>query len=398
VPLRVLAGAIALALAGALGACGDAETGQTVASSDQLTIYTALPEHGPQADRARDVLDGERLALLLADGRAGLFNVGLRPVSDAAEPEEAEEEGEEETEPEKGWEPEAALKAAEVAVADPSTIAFIGDFDAGATALTLPVTNPRDLLQVSPAATYGGFTGDPGKAPGEPEKYQPSTRPTFGRVAVSDAVQARAMADVLAGDDCGQVAILRAPNAFDDSLARLFATAVTNRGMEVVLDEQVRDDDPEGHREMAQQVVEAGARCATFVAGPADAPASVLRALNEADPGLRIVAPIGLADDEVARALGPAASVTTIVGPPAPGPELHKAFERRFGREPGPWAAYGFEAMRRVLRAIEAAGPRGNDRRAVVEAYLALDHPEPRLALWRPTLDGLEMERELPVR
>ena len=395
-PLRVLAGAIALVLAGALTGCGDAENGQTVASSDQLTIYTALPEHGPQAPRARDVLDGERLALLLADGRAGLFNVGLRPVSDAAEP-EPEEEGEE-GEPEKGWEPEAALKAAEVAVEDPSTIAFIGDFDAGATALTLPVTNPRDLLQVSPATTYGGFTGDPGKAPGEPEKYQPSARPTFGRIAVSDAVQARAMADVLAEDDCAQVAILRAPNAFDDSLARLFATAAANRGMEVVFDEQVRDDDPESHRDMAQQVVEAGAGCATYAAGPADAPASVLRALNEADPMLRIVAPIGLADDEVARALGPAASMTTIVGPPAPGPELHKAFERRFGREPGPWAAYGFEAMRRVLRAIEDAGPRGNDRRAVVEAYLALPAPAPRLALWRPTLDGLAMERELPVR
>ena len=394
-PLRVLAGAVALALAGAIIGCGDAEPRETVPSTRELTIYTALPEHGPQAPRARDVLDGERLALLLADGRAGLFTVGLRPVSDAAEPEPEEER--EDGEPEEGWVPEAALKAAEAAVEDQSTIAFIGDFDAGATALTLPVTNPHDMLQVSPATTYGGFTGDPGKAPGEPEKYQPSSRPTFGRIAASDAVQARAMADVLASEGCPQVAVLRAPNAFDDSLARLFAKAVANRGMGVALEEQVRDDDPEAHQKMAAQVVESGARCATFIAGPADAPASMLRALHAADPGLRIVAPLGLADDEVARALGPAAAVTTIVGPPAPAEALRTAFTRRFGREPGPWAAYGFEAMRRVLRAIEAAGSRGNDRRAVVEAYLALAPPEPRLALWRPTLDGLVMERELPA-
>lgn len=394
-PLRVLAGSVALVLAGALIACGDSGTPRTVAASDELTIYTALPEHGPQAPRARDVLDGERLALLLADGRAGAFAVTLRPVSDAAEPDPEEER--EPDEPEKGWEPEAALAAAEAAVADPTTIAFIGDFDAGATALTLPVTNPHDLLQVSPATTYGGFTGDPGKAPGEPEKYQPSSRPTFGRIAVSDAVQARAMADVLAEEGCTRVAVLRAPNAFDDSLARLFAKAAGHRGMEVVVDEQVRDDDPDDHAALAEEVVEAGAGCATYVAGPADAPASVLGALHAADPTLSIVLPLGLADDGVARALGPAAAVTTVVGPPPPDPALRTAFERRFGRDPGPWAAYGFDAMRRVLRAIEAAGGRGNDRRAVVEAYLALAPPPARLALWRPTADGLRLVRELTL-
>lgn len=390
-PLRVLGAVVAVVSAAALGGCGSSEPQQTVTSSNVLTVYTALPEHGPQAGRARDVLDGERLALLLAEGSAGSFSVRLRPLSDAAAPEPDDEDEEPQ-----GWEPEAALEAAEAAVDDPETIAFVGNFDTGATALTLPATNAKDVLQVSPAATYGGFTGEAGSAPGEPEKYQPSKRPTFGRIATPDPVQARTMADVLAEGGCRRVALLRAPNAFDESLGRLFEKAAVNRGLRIAFDEQVRDEDPESHQRMAEKVAASGAGCATFVAGPADAPASLLRALHVAAPSLRIVAPFGLADDDIARALGPAAAVTTIVGPPPPGPRLTAAFERRFGRPPGPWAAYGYEAMRRVLRAIDAAGPRGNDRRAVVEAYLALEPPAAGLALWKPTAQGLVLDRELP--
>ena len=387
-PLRVLAGAIALVLAGALTGCGDAENGQTVASSDQLTIYTALPEHGPQAPRARDVLDGERLALLLADGKAGDFHVKLQPLDDSdpeADPDDA------------GWKPETTLKAANDAVTDPGTIAYIGDFDNGATALSLPQTNQQDLLQVSPASTYGGFTGGPGSAPGEPDKYEPSGAPTFGQIAAMDPVQARAIVAVLLDGGCRRLAILRAPDGFDDSLGRLIERNAGARGLEVVYDEQVRDEDAPAHAEMADAVVEAGAECATFVGGPGDAPAGVVGALHNADPDLRIALPMALADDDVAAGLGAAAQVTTIIGPPPPDEEFVRAFSERFGREPGPWASYGYEAMRRVLRAIEVAGSRGNDRRAVVDAYLRQGPPEQRLALWDASPTGLTLRSELPA-
>jgi hypothetical protein len=53
--------------------------------------------------------------------------------------------------------------------------------------------------------------------------------------------------------------------------------------------------------------------------------------------------------------------------------------------------------MRRVLRAIAVAGLRGNDRRAVVDAYLRLGPPEQRLALWDAGPTGLRLRAELPV-
>jgi len=383
--LCALTGAAATAV---LGGCGASQPETTVAVADDLVIYSALPEHGPQAPRARDVLDGERLALLLADGKAGDFHVKLQPLDDSdpeADPDDA------------GWKPETTLKAANDAVTDPGTIAYIGDFDNGATALSLPQTNQQDLLQVSPASTYGGFTGGPGSAPGEPDKYEPSGAPTFGQIAAMDPVQARAIVAVLLDGGCRRLAILRAPDGFDDSLGRLIERNAGARGLEVVYDEQVRDEDAPAHAEMADAVVEAGAECATFVGGPGDAPAGVVGALHNADPDLRIALPMALADDDVAAGLGAAAQVTTIIGPPPPDEEFVRAFSERFGREPGPWASYGYEAMRRVLRAIEVAGSRGNDRRAVVDAYLRQGPPEQRLALWDASPTGLTLRSELPA-
>jgi hypothetical protein len=105
---------------------------------------------------------------------------------------------------------------------------------------------------------------------------------------------------------------------------------------------------------------------------------------------------MALADSGFARALGPAAVMTSIVGPPRPGARFAARFRRAFGHSPGPWAPYGEAAMRRVLRAVSLAGERGNRREAVVAAYLSMPGPGDRLALWQPAATGLRWVRALP--
>jgi ABC-type branched-subunit amino acid transport system substrate-binding protein len=46
-------------------------------------------------------------------------------------------------------------------------------------------------------------------------------------------------------------------------------------------------------------------------------------------------------------------------------------FEQHFARPPGPYAAIGYEAMRSVLAAIDAAGKDAGRRQAVIDAYFA---------------------------
>ena len=47
-----------------------------------------------------------------------------------------------------------------------------------------------------------------------------------------------------------------------------------------------------------------------------------------------------------------------------------RVFREAFGRDPGAGAADGYGAMSGVLRAIRDAGAAGNDRTAVLDAYL----------------------------
>ena len=56
---------------------------------------------------------------------------------------------------------------------------------------------------------------------------------------------------------------------------------------------------------------------------------------------------------------------------PPPAARVLADYRRRFGRAGGAYALYGYEAMGAVLDAIRRAGPRGNDRRAVVDRFFA---------------------------
>jgi branched-chain amino acid transport system substrate-binding protein len=378
--VRLRALTIAVAAVVAVAGCGGSGSDDTSTGGDDLTVYSALPLQGTGAARSRDIVDGEKLALAEAGGKVGALRVSYRSLDDS--------------EAKGGWQPGATVDAARAAAADGTTIAFLGDFDAGATALSLPTTNAADIVQVSPGATYDGFTGGPGSGAGEPDKYEPSGRRTFGRVAPTDSVQATAIASVLAGDGCRRVAVLSAPSAFDASLADLVADAARRVHLRVVLEDQVRTD-PGAHRDAAAEVAQSGAQCAVFAGATADMPGDLLQAVHAADPALRFVLPMALADDDVARSLGAAAPLTVILGPAPPDTRFAAAFSRAFGRRPGPWAAYGHEAMRRALDAIRRAGDRGNDRRAVAAASRQLPAAVAPLALWRPAAGGLRVDRRL---
>ena len=53
----------------------------------------------------------------------------------------------------------------------------------------------------------------------------------------------------------------------------------------------------------------------------------------------------------------------------ARGPGVRRAVSRRYGRRPGRYAAYGYEAMAVVLDSIARAGDEGSLREAVIDAF-----------------------------
>src|SRR3712207_6253460 len=104
-----------------------------------------------------------------AGGKAGNFKIKYVSLDDA-------------TAATGKWEPGKVSENARKAVQDDKTIAYLGEFNSGASAISIPLLNEAGILQVSPSNTYVGLTRAEGAEKGEPQKYQPSGTKTFGRV------------------------------------------------------------------------------------------------------------------------------------------------------------------------------------------------------------------------
>ncbi len=107
---------------------------------------------------------------------------------------------------------------------------------------------------------------------------------------------------------------------------------------------------------------------AQIIAAVVNATPVTVPLLNAA--GILQVAPggdIGLASEPNAMPLGQQTVFRPTGSVPA---DFDSRFREAFGRAPGSGAEDGYRAMNSVLRAIAAAGAAGNDRQAVIDAYL----------------------------
>ncbi|MGH2969737.1 MAG: hypothetical protein ACRDK0_11835, partial [Solirubrobacteraceae bacterium] len=89
-----------------------------------------------------------------------------------------------------------------------------------------------------------------------------------------------------------------------------------------------------------------------------------------------IVLPDAVTRAGVGSRLSPGARRRAVFVSSAPEPgstaqlrRFERSFRERFGRDPGPYAAVGYEAMRSVLAAIARAGADAGSRQAVIDAY-----------------------------
>ena len=144
-----------------------------------MTIYSSLPRHGDQARVAAAVAAAQRLALADHGGRAGGREIKLVEL-DSSKPDGAT------------WDPGLVEANAKRAAGDASTIAYLGELDYGGSAISVPVTNNKAILQVSP---YDGLTSLTELQPGGPrsagpERYYPNGHRTFARLVPTDLAQA----------------------------------------------------------------------------------------------------------------------------------------------------------------------------------------------------------------
>ncbi|MGH2835210.1 MAG: branched-chain amino acid ABC transporter substrate-binding protein [Solirubrobacteraceae bacterium] len=356
-----------IALCVALPGCGGVGTSATAETvGGQLTIYSGLPLQGPDAPISKQIVDGEKLALADAGGHVGRFVVSYVSLNDSNATT-----GE--------WDPDVTSANAKAVAQDPTTIAYIGDFNSGATAISLPLINGAGILQVSPASPYIGLTSSLDAGQDEPERFYPTGKRTFGRIAPSDSVQAAAQVSSLRALGTKRVYVLADQDPFDAPLAAIFAGDARAAGIEVAASDTLAIAPGANFTGEVAKIAESGAQ-AVFVSATATAQAAQLfRELHTAAPKLSLLASSAMLNPLFTANLGSAEAVSTVGSPilpahmyPSAAQRVFSQYRRQFGETPNPYALYGYESMSAVLVAIRQAGKHGDDRQSVIERLLSL--------------------------
>jgi branched-chain amino acid transport system substrate-binding protein len=332
----------------AVGGCGSGG-GTSEVGGSTLTIYAGLALRGADGEQGQQVQNAMKLALADSGGEVGGRRVEALYLDDTS--------GESPR-----WDQARTAENARRASQDSTAIGYLGDLSSGATRVSLPITNQAEMGQISPTATGVDLTRAAG---GEtPDRLQPSGKRTFARVVPGDDVQAQAAAVWAKKLGARSVAAVDDGSAFGHVLTVAFEDAARNQGLDVV-----SGSEDKGAPKTSPDLVYAGG------AGPKG-----LRALETAgrlSPGAKLMASDAMLDPAVLPQLGALESRLYITSPfidpselPPEGERFATDYKSRFGEEPGPAAAYGYESMALFLDAIDRAGSSGDDRLKVIDSLL----------------------------
>ena len=218
---------LGLLVAFALGisACGEDEEeggGGGAAAGDTLNVYSSLPLQGASRPQTTAMVNGIKLALEEHKNKAGSFSIKYTSLDDS-------------TAQAGTWTPEATSANARRVSQDDTAIAYIGEFNSGASAISLPILNEGNLAQISPANTAVGLTTDEaGADEGEPAKYYPTGKRHYVRIVPKDTIQGAALATLMQEDGCQNAYILNDKEVYGAGLARNIESASEEVGLEIL--------------------------------------------------------------------------------------------------------------------------------------------------------------------
>ena len=355
-------GCLLAALSFGVAACGsDDDSGssstgssETSSGSKSLTIYSSLPLQGDSRPQSLSVVNGEKLALESQGNKVGDFTIKYVSLDDA-------------TAAAGKWDPGATSGDARKAAQDKSTIAYLGEFNSGASAISIPILNEAGILQVSPSNTATGLTRSLGADKGEPDKYYPSGKRTYGRVVPADHIQGAAQVSYQKDSGCKKTYLLNDKEVYGAGLTKNVVAAAKTQGLD---DRRQRRHRSQGRQLPLGRQLRSRPRAPTAcssVASRRTTRCSCGRTSTRRCRRPSCSAPTASRSRPSSEKIGSKAEKQTyITNPtldpklyPASGQEFFKNYKAKYGADPEPYAIYGYEAMSVALQAIKDAGCQG---------------------------------------
>ena len=373
----VVAGLLIPALAVGVAACGDDddsggsadETTGTETASGELTVRSSLPLQGAQRPQTTDLVNGIKLALKQANNKAGNFTITYQSKDDS-------------TAQAGTWTAEAVSANARSAAQDEKTVAVIGEFNSGASAISIPILSDAKVPQISPANTAVGLTSDePGAEPGEPDKYYPSGFRNYTRIVPKDTIQGAALATIMKKDGCTKVAMANDKEVYGAGLSRNIEISAKAQSLNIIFNEPIDPKAP-NYRSLASRAKGEGADCFVYSGITSNNGVQIYKDFEAALPSAKLYGPDGVAEagffdpKEGGIPADVAKKVKLTVATLSPdsygeaGKKFFADYEAEYGeKNPNPYSIYGFEAMSLVLDAITRS--KTGKREDIVKALFA---------------------------
>ena len=277
------------ALAFGVAACGgdDSSSGGSSGgggdSASSVTVYSSLPLQGASRPQTTAMVNGIKLALEQTGGKAGDITVNYKSLDDS-------------TAQAGSWTPEAVSANARKAAQDDSTAVYIGEFNSGGSAVSIPILNEAGVPQICPANTAVGLTTDePGAEPGEPDKYYPSGERTYARIVPKDTIQGAALATLMKEDGCTKVQVLNDKEVYGAGLSRNIENSAKEQGLTVTSNEAI-DKNAANYRSLASKAKGAGADCMVYSGITANNAVQIYKDFAAALPDAKLYGPDGVAE------------------------------------------------------------------------------------------------------
>ena len=349
---------------------GEATTATTGATaSGELTVYSSLPLQGASRPQTTAMVSGIKLALKETNSKAGNFTIEYESLDDS-------------TAQQGGWTPEAVSQNARKAAQNDKAAVYIGEFNSGASAVSIPILSDAKVPQISPANTAVGLTSDePGADKGEPTKYYPSGFRNYIRIVPKDTIQGAALATVMKEDGCTKVAMANDKEVYGAGLSRNISLSAKSQDLNIIFNEGIDTKAP-NYRSLASRAKSQGADCFVFSGITSNNGVQIYKDFEAALPNAKLYGPDGVAETGfidpkeggIPAAVAEKVKVTVATLDPASYPpegrEFFEAFEREYNDDnPDPYAIYGYEAMRLAIDAIERS--QTGEKEDIVKALFA---------------------------
>jgi len=349
---------------------GTGTTGSPAAGGNTVDIYSSLPMQGASNAQTIPLVNGIKLALDQAGGKAGQWTVNYQVLDDS-------------TAAAGKWDPGQTAANARQVASDSKAVFYIGEFNSGASKISIPILNEAGIPQVSPANTYVGLTTNlPGSAPGEPQQYYPTGKRTYLRIVPIDSIQGAADLIAMKNAGCTKVAVANDKEAYGAGLATLLELEKGYYGVTIVSNTGIDPTAP-NFRSYASTVQGQGADCFFFAGITSNGAVQIVKDVHSALPTAKIFGGDGVctgtwtaaSQGGVPAAIDPLIECTVatqnLTAYPG-GRQFLAAYQAKYGvSSPDPYAIYGYAVMQLALNTIKNLGAQGNSKSAILAALFA---------------------------